>query len=309
MTGSTCGQSWVRLPGGQRVSYAVFGAAGGLPVVALHGAPSSRLMYRAADQAAHAAGLCLYAPDRPGYGGTSDGLPATLEARTDWLEALVDTLGLEHFTLLAVSGGAPYAVALAERLPGRVDGLALVSPMGPVADYVATAVGTREPIPFLQRRFFLHLPRRRWLVEPAAEAAGLIYRNLPWIVAGMVPRVLSPADAPILMRPEVRRAMQEMTSEGFRQGGRGGIADLEIFSSRWHVAYERITAPAVLWQGTADRIVPPAASLHLASQLPRCQLIRIEGAGHFWIFDHIPEVVAAVRALADGAGRARSSAF
>jgi fermentation-respiration switch protein FrsA (DUF1100 family) len=56
----------------------------------------------------------------------------------------------------------------------------------------------------------------------------------------------------------------------------------------------------LLWQGTADNNVPVAASLRLAEIIPGCELFRIEGAGHYWIFDHVEEVLLAIKQKIEG---------
>jgi pimeloyl-ACP methyl ester carboxylesterase len=89
-----------------------------------------------------------------------------------------------------------------------------------------------------------------------------------------------------------------MTREGLRQGIAGGLADLEIFSQPWNVDFAAIQASCVLWQGTADRIVPVEAALWLGKQLPHCSIELIEGAGHFWIYEHVDACLARVSQLA-----------
>jgi pimeloyl-ACP methyl ester carboxylesterase len=287
----------LHLTGDRTVGYAVYGDPDGAPVIALHGAPACRLMFAAADEAARAKGLRILAPDRPGYGLTPPDRKATLASRTDWLEAVVDALGLERFGLLAISGGSPYAVALAARLGDRVSALALVSPMGPIADYAESAEAALEPVSFLQDRFFMHMPYRTWITHPLGDLGAWMFRHGPDMFAGLLPKLASGADARILARPEVVRVMREMTLEAFRQGGGGGTADLEIYGRPWGVRFQDVLAPAVVWQGTADSIVPPQVATWLARQLPRCTFHRIDDAGHFWVFEHIEEVLAGLRDL------------
>ena len=50
------------------------------------------------------------------------------------MQMLADELGLERFGLIGISGGGPYAVATAALAGRRVSALALVSPVGPLAD-------------------------------------------------------------------------------------------------------------------------------------------------------------------------------
>ena len=61
----------VRLKDGRALVLRVYGAPDGLPVVALHGTPGSRLKFSTTDAAAKRLGLRILALDRWGYGGTS----------------------------------------------------------------------------------------------------------------------------------------------------------------------------------------------------------------------------------------------
>lgn len=290
------------LADGRRVGLAEYGDPEGQPVLALHGAPASRLMFAATEEPARRHGLRIIAPDRPGYGLTPPDEAPTLASRADWLAAVTGALDLDRFAVLAISGGCPYAVALAAKLGARVSALALVSPMGPVADYIESPDGQDHPIKFLQDRFFLHLPFRTWLTHPLGDLGAWAFRKGPDMLSGLVPKLASTADAKILARPEVTHYVRDMTLEAFRQGGCGGTSDLEIYARPWSVRYEDILAPAVMWQGTADAIVPPEAAEWLANRLPRCAFHRLEGAGHFWVFDHVDEVLSAVRDLMSAAG-------
>jgi hypothetical protein len=85
----------LELPGGRRLSYATFGAGDGPLVVVLDG-PGSRGLARAASAAAADLGLRLVAPDRPGF-GTSTQVRGYRIA--DWPRdqaALLDALGVRR---------------------------------------------------------------------------------------------------------------------------------------------------------------------------------------------------------------------
>ena len=285
------------LPDGSRVGFAEYGDAGGAPVLALHGAPASRVMFAAADAAAKTHRLRILAPDRPGYGLTPFKSEPTLAHRTQWLHAVVDALHLDRFGVLGIFGGSPYAVALAAAMPHRVAALALVSPMGPVADYTASADAKLDPLSYLHDRFFLHLPYRTWLSHPLGEISAWMFRHGPEMFTGLMPKLSSATDSHILAKPEVAQLMRSMTLEAFRQGGSGSTADMEIFGRPWGVQFADIAAPTIVWQGADDTVVPPQAARWLARQIPDCRLHMLEETGHFWIFEHVDEVVGAVAAL------------
>lgn len=290
------------LSDGRTAGFAEYGDGNGRPVLALHGAPACRLMFAVADAAARTHGLRILAPDRPGYGLTPPDRSPTLSARTDWLVAVVDALGLRRFGVLGVSGGCPYAVSLAARLQDRIAALALVSPMGPVADYAASPDAERTPLAFLQDRFFLHLPHRTWLMHPVGDLLASAFRHAPDLSGRLVGKLAAAPDARILAQPDVMRMMREMTLEALRQGSGGGISDMEIYARPWGVSFADVTAPAVLWQGTADPIVPPQAAVWLARRLPRCTMHLLQDAGHFWVFEHVDSVLEALGSLMAGNG-------
>lgn len=285
------------LPSGQQVGYAVYGDPDGYPVMAFHGTPASRLMYRKGDAAAYALGLKLIAPDRPGYGMSPRDDAPTLASRTSQHAEIADALGLTDFAVIGISGGAPYATALASRLGPRVRALALVSPMGPVADYVAAG----EPkLPVLQRRFYLKLSQRTWLVRPGAALAVAAFRGAPLAFAKAFKSALGSADSRVLADRGVIDSLIAMTEEAVRTGAGGAVADFEIFGQPWPVDYASISAPSTVWAGTADRVVPIPVCRYLAARIPNAHLIVLPGAAHFWILEHAHDVLAELRKMLDG---------
>lgn len=291
--------SVVTLRSGRRIGVARYGDPYGVPVLAIHGAPACRTMFEAADAPARACGVHLIAFDRPGYGLTPLDYGATLQSRTDVFAELTVALGLDRFALLGISGGGPYAVALAARLGSRITGLALVCPLGPVADEASRSSPNPVHLSAMQRGFFLDLPRHPWVLRSNAEVVLRSFRFAPSFFLSTVAHLLPEVDRVILNRADVSSSMVAMTLEATRHGILGAIADLEIFAEPWQVDYEKITAPARLWQGTADTIAPVGLALKLGTLIPDCKVTRVKGGGHFWIYDAIPDVLAAVAAMGE----------
>lgn len=291
----------LRLRDGRVFGLATYGDPSGTPVLALHGAPASRRMFDVADEIARARGLHLYCPDRPGYGLSPADEQPSLARRAEQLEAILDHLGLERIALCAVSGGAPYAVALASRLGQRVTAMALVSPMGPIADMeragCSKAATLARSVSRGKRWFFMELPKRRAVVSAGAKIAAQGFFVAPKLFVRLFASLLSGADRKILSRPQYKASLIRMTREALRQGIVGGLADLEIYSRPWKVDFAAVSAPTVLWQGTDDRIVPVEAALWLNAKMPNCTLELIEGAGHFWIYENADAVLARLSRL------------
>jgi pimeloyl-ACP methyl ester carboxylesterase len=287
----------LKLPDGRRVACAEYGDPSGLPVLALHGTPGSRLMFALAHNAARERGVRLIAPERPGYGLSDYRRVESLAQIAEDLGAVADAYGLARFAVMGVSGGAPHAVAAAEAMPDRISLLALVAPVGEVADgqlrlsgfhrFVFKALARR---PWAMRVFFFRL---RTMVFKSPDTA---YR---WLM-----RRVRPVDRAVLVRSEVRASLQAAIGEGLRPGVEGAAQDLRIYCAPWRLRLAEIDVPAIVWQGSDDPVVPAAAAYALARSLPNCRLDVIPAAGHYWVFDQFGLILDAVAAVLRADARA-----
>lgn len=282
-----------RLPDGRVIAFAEYGDPDGIPVVLLHGTPGSRLMFRPAHDPACGLRLRLICPERPGYGCSTPFADATLASVAADVTHLLAALGIGRLLLFGVSGGAPYAVACARSLGDRVCVLALVSPVGPVADLADEIV--LAPV---HRWLFSTLPRHRSAATLLARSAALLFRRAPHRLYRGLARLLGDPDRSALGAPGLDQPVIADLTEALRQGVGGCVRDLELFGRPWHVAFDALRMPTVIWQGTADKVVPVAAALALVRRLPRATLHRIDGGGHFWIYANIAPVLTHAAALA-----------
>ncbi len=278
------------LANGRVIGFREYGAADGLPILCFHGTPGSRFMFQIADAFARANALRLIAPERPGYGLSSFAKARPLMRTADDMAALCDALGLGRVAVAGVSGGAPFAVALAAVHPERVSAMALVSPVGPFAGpECAERIGPGHWITFRA------LPPVPLLYRVLFSFGRLGFLFAPQVMAAMIASRASSQDRRVLLDKHARRNLLRGLREGVRPGVGGAVEELRCFSRPWGLAYDRITTPTILWQGTADRNVPVSAALRLGELIPRCEVRRIDGAGHYWIlhnYGHVLESVA-----------------
>jgi pimeloyl-ACP methyl ester carboxylesterase len=284
------------LPDGRRLGYTEFGDPLGIPLCAFHGTPGSRFMFRLVDEPARRLGLRIIAPDRPGFGLSDYQENRTLADWANDVRALADKLGLARFGVAGISGGGPYAAACAALLPERVTTAALVSPVGPLHSSDGL-----DNLPPSQIVTFRLLPRVTPAMAGAFSIGRLMFLNASDSMYRMIMRRAGPADEHILLRPEVQKNLLAGVIEGLRPGVQGVVQEMKIFAKPWNIPFEAIKASVLLWQGAADNNVPVAASLRLAKIIPGCELFRIEGAGHYWIFDHVEEVLSAIKQKITGA--------
>jgi pimeloyl-ACP methyl ester carboxylesterase len=274
------------LPDGRRLGFAEYGDTGGMPLIFFHGFPSSRLMFRLGDAPARDVGMRLIAPDRPGI-GLSDFQPGrTIGAIADDVAALADHLGLEHFAVAGVSGGAPYAVACAVRLAARVDALAVISGMVPVG------VSGVWPLASARLRFAFTVVRAApGVVDLAFRLFRPVFARFPDQCAAVASILVGKADRATFANAAARGAMIASGLDAFANGARGPRDDLRLLAGDWDTDPAGVAAPVMLWHGEADPIVPVAMGRWLARRLPRCRATFLPEAGHFWIVDNAGAVL------------------
>lgn len=275
----------VRLSDGRTIAYRTYGAAAGRTVLMLHGTPGSRLKFAAAHEAAGRLGWRLIAPDRWGYGGTSPHRAPSLAAFAHDMAALADALAIGRFAVMGVSGGGPYAAAVAAYTPSRVQALALVAPVGPIAGEAPAGMA----------------PMHRFCFGPLARAprtTGAVFRLLRGLLA-VSPRLglavamanVPMADRRVLAAPGVAQRLAVTFQEGLAPGAQGPVTDLTLFGRDWQVPLQEARMPARLWLGTQDRNVPLVAARRLAARLGACDVHDLSGHGHLWVALNYAEVL------------------
>jgi pimeloyl-ACP methyl ester carboxylesterase len=277
----------LRLSDGRRLGYAEYGDPGGAPALFFHGTPGSRRVASWADRAAKRRGIRLIAPERPGF-GLSDFQPGRrLAAWPADVVELADALGLARFAVAGVSGGGPYVVACAAKIPGRLTHAAIISGIGPLDDPALAA-----ELPRAWRAGFAVARRLPAALRAALGLGRLGLHHAPRCVLASVAGSLPEVDRAILRRPQVRALLLDDAREALRHGTRGAVQELLLFSRPWGVPPSQIRMPVRLWHGQADAQVPLPIARRLAAALPDCRASFLPDAGHLWVLDHLDEVLA-----------------
>jgi pimeloyl-ACP methyl ester carboxylesterase len=278
----------IKLPDGRTLGYRQFGDPHGVPVIALHGTPGSRLKFSGSHAAALTHGLRLIAVDRWGY-GLSDaprGRQALADYGTD-IRALVDRLNFDRVHIVGVSGGGPYAAACALTLADRVRSLALVAPVGPMRGPLAGPGMSRF------HQFCFHIVPR---VPGATRAAFGLFRSglarAPnWTMAVAMSRA-APIDQLAMRDVAIRSRLTKTFALGLARSLQGPQIDMTLFGQDWNLPLASIAAPTKCWIGLADLNVPLGPGRALARAIPTAELEELPGAGHLWIAKS-PETVMA----------------
>ena len=213
MTAAGVADQVLRLGDGRALGFKVYGDPAGVPLLFLHGTPGSRLKFAIGHDAGKELGLAIVAPDRWGYGLSDVPDAPTLPAFAADMAALMDHLGHAHFAVGGISGGGPYAAGVAACLASRVTALALVSPMGPVADPAC-----RRSLSRFHRFCFGVLPRSpRAIAAVFARFRASLDRS-PRLAARLATLRAGARDKALLAQPEVARWLLGSFREGLKRG-------------------------------------------------------------------------------------------
>lgn len=265
------------LDGRRRLGYAEYGPATGRPVLWFHGTPGARRQVSPhARDAAHDRNVRLLAVERPGIGASTPHVYGSLVEWARDVEAFCDALGLGRVGIAGLSGGGPYALACAHRMPKRVAAVAL---LGGVAPSVGPDAAPGGLSPFVRA------------ISPAVRVAR---RPLGFVLPRLVPALervagqamdlfasfMPPGDQRVFEDPAIREMFIEDILLGSRRHMQAFLLDAILFGRPWGFSPRDVRVPVHMWYGDADVIVPIAHAEHLARQIAHAVLRIRPGEGH-----------------------------
>lgn len=278
------------LAGGGQLAYALYGQPDGRPVHFMHGFPSSRLLASLVHEKARAAGVCLVAADRPGFGESTPRRGRTLADWPSLVAALADHLGQGRIDLVGVSCGGAYALACAAAMPSRLRRVALVAGIGPM-DQPALR---RDQLPALRLLFAL-ARRSPVLASPMFLLDRLLFRGAPARALAALTRLLAEPDREVLAKvPGLGPRFVASMAEAYRQGIGGAMQEARLVALPRPFRLADIRVPVHVFQGDHDGHVPVAMGRHLAQAIPGARWHFCPGEGHLSILWNQFERVLAV---------------
>jgi pimeloyl-ACP methyl ester carboxylesterase len=281
----------------RQIGFAEFGDPQGRAVFWLHGTPGARrqipLEARAYAERRH---IRLIGLDRPGIGSSTFHQYPNVLAFADDLRTIADTLGIDQFAVIGLSGGGPYTLACAAAMPERV---VVAGVLGGVAPTVgAEGIGgglmgfgskVAPALPVIGLPLRLAAVGLVRLIRPIGPAAVQAYA---WV---------SPeGDRRLLERPEFGAMFLDDLLNGSRKQLAAPFADVEVFAKDWGFRLDEVKVPVRWWHGDKDHIVPFAHGVHVVSRLPDAELYTLPGESHLGGLGRGEEILDTLLELWDG---------
>lgn len=261
----------------RRIGFSEFGTHDGPAVVWLHGTPGARRQIppEAREYAEHR-GFRLIGLDRPGVGSSTAHSYDSIADFTVDFQTVLNTLGIDRFSVVGLSGGGPYTLAVSHFLADRVVSTGVVGGVAPVNGPEAIHGGAVElaqyAVPLLNvagRPIGSALSTVLGFARPVADPAISLYGRL------------SPeADRELLSRPEFRAMFLDDLLHGGSRRMEAPFADLKLFVRDWGFRVADVRAHVHWWHGDKDNIIPLAHGEHMVELLPNAELHTLHGQSH-----------------------------
>ena len=273
----------LKLSDGRQLCFAEYGDSNGKPIFLFHGNPGSRLSWGLYPGSPFITNAHLIAPDRPGYGFT-DFHKNALEYWPNDMVELANYLGIDKFAVFGPSGGGPFTLMCAWKIPNRITSAGLFSSVGPnVSEATEGAIKSLRLLWKIAHPLF-------WLVKIQMKLIASVAKKDPEKLANKMRDLeLSAWDKKIFDRPEIRNVFKITFPEAYRQNGIGSAYDCTI-PAKWSIPLDQIKLKIHIWQAEPDYLAG-SMSKYIAGKLPHSQLICLPGTGHLWILDHMNEVL------------------
>ncbi|MDZ7886820.1 MAG: alpha/beta hydrolase [Mycobacterium sp.] len=290
----------VAISADRQLGFAEFGDPRGRAVFWLHGTPGARRQIPA--EARAYAGLekvRLIGVDRPGIGSSTAHQYPNVLAFAEDLRVIADTLGIDNFAVIGLSGGGPYTLAAAAAMPDRVVAAGVLGGVAPYVGPDGIASG---------------LMNLGSTVAPVLELAGAPIRLAAATLIKFIAPVGSPAlemyarispegDRRLLARPEFKAMFLDDLLNGGRKQLAAPFYDIVDFVRDWGFRLDEVKVPVHWWHGDKDHIVPFAHGAHVVSRLPEAEMTVLPGESHLGGLGCAEEILRTMLDIWDRDGR------
>ena len=258
-------------------------AGTGMPLLAVHGSGGGHDQGMAFAGSLASQGIRVIAMSRFGYLRTPMAADASAAAQADAHVCLLDALGIPKAAVLGGSAGAPSALQMAIRHPGRVSALVL---MVPLAYKPPTQADSAPPPPPWVEAAMMRLISSDFLFWAALHLAR---DQVIKVVLATPPDLLQTASPQ--ERARVDAMLDNILPVSLR--AQGLRSDTTVGKHLTPSPLESIRAPTLVISARDDRYGTYASAQYTASHIAGAKFIGFDVGGHTWV-GHNNEVMAAI---------------
>ena len=268
-------KSLIKLRNGNNIGYAIYGNKKNFPIFYFHGWPGSRFELK--NIPLKKKKCFIIALERPGY-GISD--PISKFKILDWPKIVLEVankLKIKKFSIIGVSGGAPFALACANTIKNkRLKSIAIVCALAPnkAKGMDKGRVGMLLNFgrkPFISWLIFNFLRMR--LLNGNLEKSFNKWKN-------KIP--LPEIDLKLFTIDRGRRLMENF-KESVKHGITGVHRDANLYSNYWGFKLKNIKKKIFVWHGDKDLTVPIITNKYYKKKLKNKKIFIKPNEGHFSI--------------------------
>lgn len=271
------------------ISYEEYGDPKGKVFFYFHGWPASRLSGETLDRDARKLGIRIISPDRPGYGFSTDYNNRGLLDYPDDILKLKKSLAIGKFSVLGASGGAPYAIACAYKIPDHLELAVISSGLGPLK-----IMSADTNTPFIYRIFIKTYRLWRWTTYLWLYLSRYLSNNFPTLYMQIISFNKPDYDKKILRDPFVANKFIQKTKESFRQGINGPWKDFNIYMSDWGFSLRDVKKKVTIYHAQGDKNAPVWMGRFYQTMLPNNKYFEVsKDKGHFLLQNFSPQILQA----------------
>lgn len=261
----------------RQIGFAEFGNPQGRAVFWLHGTPGARRQIPTeARSFAARKNIRLIGIDRPGIGSSTPHQYENVLGFTDDLRTIADTLGINRFAVIGLSGGGPYTLATAAAMPDRVVMAAVLGGVAPLIGEDGISSGLMELANVVRPILEVADTPIRWVAGSLIKLIGPFSSPALDLYA----RISPDGDRNLLSRPEFKAMFLDDLLNGSRKQLAAPFADIVVFARDWGFRLEDIKVPVRWWHGDADHIVPYAHGQHAVARIADAEMYTLSGESH-----------------------------
>ncbi len=262
-----------------KLDFAQFGLATGRAVFFFHGWPGSAKQGFFLDDVAKELGLRIIAVNRPGIGGTKFVSGRKLLDWPPMIAELAADLKLESYSIIAISGGAPYALACAYAEPKLLDQVLIVCG-APLFKLIS---GTNSL--FWVYRVLLFFYRiSPWFLSKLINFYGIIWPlklHLPFLK--LLSLSFCEKDKKVFEKQINFKVMLDSMQDEIQAGGEVLLTDAEVYITDPGFLLSDIKKKIIWWHGHKDLNIPIKYAREMTALLPDVELHETVDDGHFSI--------------------------